>query len=611
MKSVALVIFLLASFASAATSNGIITISSPANGSSVATPVSVTASAVPPPTCPAGIVSLRVYPTSGNLLFKVSASSFTQSFILNPGSYPSFTVQEFDKCGGSSKVAINIKVTGSLPAPPAVPTWGYSPMRNNANTAEYILTPSNVKTTTFKKLFTYPVDSYIYGQPLFVPRLTIKGGTHNVIYVATEKNSVFAFDADGGGQLWKVNFGSAVPCGNIHGCGVAPEVGITATPVIDTTLGNIYVANRQFNPNTGVYSNWLHSLNLLTGAENPGSPVSVTGSVPGTGSDAVNGTVTFNHQTASDRSALLELNGVIYVAFNSFGDAHPYHGWIMGYSASNLTQFTVFNTTPNGSEGGIWNSHLASDGTYIYAVPSNGTWDAGPDWGNSYLKLSPTASTLSIADYFTPFNTAALTFYDRDPGTGNTLLPPLPSSSFPNIIIGGGKEGRIYVINRDNMGHFNSNCDCQIIQSIPNAIGVAANSVDLRRNESTPPYWNGNVYFSGTNDSVKRFVLNPLTSKLTTTPADKSVDVFGFPGSEPVVSANKNGSGILWAVEKQSTVSILHAYDATNLSHEFYNSNQNAARDTLGISMKFAPPLVINGKVYVGTRTSLVVYGNF
>jgi hypothetical protein len=611
MKLIVLSLFLLVSLASASTSNGIVTITAPANGSTVATPVTVTANAVAPPTCPAGIVSLRLYPTSGNLLYKVSASSFSQAFILNPGSYPNLTVQEFDKCGGSSKVSISIKVTGSLPAPQAVTTWGYGNQRNNVNTAEYILTPTNVTTAKFKKLFSYPVDGYIYGQPLFVPKLTINGVTHNVVYVATENNSVYAFDANGGGKLWQTSFGAAIPCGNIHGCGVAPNVGITATPVIDTTLGNIYVANRQFNPNTGVYSNWLHSLNLLTGTENPGSPVSITGSVPGTGSDAVNGTVTFNHQTASDRSALLELNGVIYVAFNSFGDAHPYHGWIMGYSASNLTQLTVFNTTPNGSEGGIWNSHLASDGTYIYAVPSNGTWDAGPDWGNSYLKLSPTNSTLSIADYFTPFNTAALTFYDRDPGTGTTLLPPLPSSSFPNIMIGAGKEGRIYVVNRDNMGHFNSSCDCQIIQSIPNAVGVAANTVDLRRNESTPPYWNGNVYFSGTNDSVKRFVLNPLTSKLTTTPADQSVDVFGFPGSEPVVSANGNGSGILWAVEKGSSTSILHAYDATKLSREFYNNNQNAARDALGISMKFAPPLVINGKVYVGTRTSLVVYGNF
>jgi hypothetical protein len=611
MKFLVLILWLLVSHTFASTSNGIITITAPNNGSPVATPVTVTASAVPPPTCSAGISSLRLYPTPGNLLYKVSASSFSNSFILNPSSYTNFTVQEFDKCGGSSKVSISIKVTGSLPAPQAVSTWGYGTLRNNVNKAEYILTPTNVKMATFKKLFSYAVDAYIYGQPLFVPRLTIKGGTHNVVYVATEKNSVFAFDADGGGQLWKVNFGLAIPCGNIRGCGVAPEVGITATPVIDTTLGNIYVANRQFNPTTGVYSHWLHSLNLLTGAENPGSPVSITGSVPGTGYDAVNGTVKFNHQTASDRSALLELNGIIYVAFNSFGDADPYHGWIMGYSASNLTQLTVFNTTPNGSEGGIWNSHLASDGTYIYAVPSNGTWDAGPDWANSFLKLSPTNSTLSIADYFTPFNAATLTFYDRDPGSGTTLLPPLPSSSFPNIIIGAGKEGRIYVVNRDNMGHFNSSCDCQIIQSIPNAVGVAANSIDLRRNESTPPYWNGNVYFSGTNDSVKRFVLNPLTSKLTTTPGDKSMDVFAFPGSEPVVSANGNGSGILWAVEKSSSTSILHAYDATKLSREFYNSNQNAARDALGTSIKFAPPLVINGKVYVGTRTSLVVYGNF
>src|SRR5437762_1804812 len=254
MKWFALTLFLLASLASASTSNGIVTITAPANGSSVATPVTVTANAVPPPTCPAGIASLRLYPTSGNLLYKVAASSFSKSFILNPGSYPNFTVQEFDKCGGSSKVSINITVTGSLPAPQAVTTWGYSNQRNNVNAAEYILTPTNVNTTTFKKLFTYPVDGYIYGQPLFIPKLTVNGVSHNVVYVATENNSVYAFDANGGGKLWQKSFGLAIPCGKIHGCGVAPNVGITATPVIDTTLGNIYVANRQFNPNTGVYS---------------------------------------------------------------------------------------------------------------------------------------------------------------------------------------------------------------------------------------------------------------------------------------------------------------------------------------------------------------------
>src|SRR5437879_2177619 len=190
--------------------------------------------------------------------------------------------------------------------------------------------------STFKKLFTYPVAGYIYGQPLFVPTLAVNGVVHNVVYVATENNSVFAFDADGGGQLSKKSFGSAIPCGKIHGCGVAPVVGITPTPVMDSTLDNIYVASRQFNSSTGVYSHSLHSLNLLTGAENPGSPVTSTGSVAGTGYDAVNGMLTFNPQTASGRPALLEMHGTIYAAYASSGDADPYHGWIFRYSASNF-----------------------------------------------------------------------------------------------------------------------------------------------------------------------------------------------------------------------------------------------------------------------------------
>jgi len=353
----------------------------------------------------------------------------------------------------------------------------------------------------------------------------------------------------------------------------------------------------------------LHSLNLLTGAENPGSPVTITGSVAGTGYDAVNGTVKFNPKTASDRSALLEVNGTIYVAFASYGDTDPYHGWIFGYSASSLTQLTVFNDSPNGQRGGIWNSQLASDGTFIYTVPGNGTWDAGRDWADSYLKLSSSGSSLSVADFFTPFNVATLTFNDRDLGSGTTLLPTLSSSPVPHVMIGAGKEGRIYVVNRDNMGQFNSSCDCQIVQSIPNAVGVATNTADLERNFGTPPFWNGNVYFSGTNDSIRRFVLNTKTSKLTTTPSDVSPTKYAFPGSNPVVSGNGNGSGILWAVEKGA--SVLHAYDATKVSKELYNSNQNATRDALGQAIKFAPPLVVNGKVYVGTRSSLVVYGNF
>jgi hypothetical protein len=260
---------LLASCAFGSTSNGIVTITAPANGSSVATPVTVTANAVISPTCPAGISAVGIYPTPSNLLFKTSAASFTKSFILNPGKYTNFTVQEWDKCGGTSKVSMSITVTGSLPTPPSVTTWGYGVQRNNVNTSEYILTPTNVRVATFGKLFAYAVDSYIYGQPLFVPKVVVNGSTHNVVYVATEKNSVYAFDADGGGQLWKRSFGSAIPCANVHGCNVAPTIGITANPVIDTTLGNIYVANRQFNSSTGIYSHTLHSLNLVTGADNP------------------------------------------------------------------------------------------------------------------------------------------------------------------------------------------------------------------------------------------------------------------------------------------------------------------------------------------------------
>lgn len=610
MKSLgALFVLLSVCIARASTSNGIITVTSPANGSSVPTPITVTASAVAPPTCTAGIAAMGIYPTPYNLLYKTSATSFSQSFILNPGSYSNFIVQEWDKCGGFSRVSISVTVTGSLPPPPAVTTWGYGFQRNNVNTKEYILTPTNVSVATFKKIFSYPVDGYIYGQPLFVPK-AVNGSTHNIVYVATENNSVYAFDADGGGQLWKRSFSLAIPCSNIHGCGVAPVIGITASPVIDTNLGNIYVASRQFNSSTGVYLHTLHSLNLLTGADNPGSPVMITGSVVGTGYDAVNGKVTFNPKTASDRSAMLEMNGSVYVAFGSYGDADPYHGWIFGYSASNLARTAIFNLTPNGQRAGVWGGALASDGTFIYAATGNGTSDEGPEWGNSYIKLSPLSGTLSEADFFTPFNVLILSNDDRDLGSAMaTLLPTLGSSSVPHIMIGAGKEGRIYVINRDNMGHFDSACDCQIVQSIANAVGVAANSSDLQRNFSTPPYWNGNVYFSGTNDFIKRFPLNTVTSKLATTPSDQSPTTYAFPGSNPVVSGNANGSGILWAIEKGA--SILHAYDATKLSREFYNTSQNTTRDALGSSIKFAPPLVVNGKVYIGTHDHLVVYGTF
>ena len=602
--------FFWAAVAHASTTNGIITVTSPANNSSVTTPGLVQASASTPPNCSAGISAMGIYPTSGNLLFKTSSTSINKSFVLNPGSYPNFVVQEWDKCGGVSRVSLNITVTGSLPPPQPVATWGYGNSRNTVNPQEYKLTPTNVKTTTFGKKFAYSVDGYIYGQPLFVPSLSINGGTHNVIYVATENNSVYAFDADGGGLLWKGSLG-LVPsaCADWNACGVAPTVGITATPVIDLNLQTIYVEAKGRTPDiTGAYVHRLYAMSILDGSQRAGSPVDITASVAGTGYDNVGGIVTFNPKRAFCRAALLEAGGVIYMAFATTGDTDPYHGWILGYNASTLAQVVVFNDTKNGKRGGIWLSGagLASDSAgLIYGASGNGSWSGFNNWGETYMKLQPSGGTLRMVDYFTPFNNSTLDAQDWDLGSGLATLLPTFSGTFPHIMIGAGKEGRIYVVNRDNMGkHSTNGTDSQIIQSIPLAVGGASTP----RNFSTPPYWNGSVFFAANGDAVKQFKLSTSTGKLATTPFAKGPEVYDFPGGQPVVSANAVGSGILWVIQHSG---VLRAYDATNVSREFYNSAQNSTRDSLGTPTKFAPVLVVNGNVYVGTHTQLLVYGLF
>src|SRR5919204_2448167 len=307
---------LCVSLVQAATTNGILTVTAPANGSAIPTPITITASAVTPPTCSAGIAGMGVYPTPNNLLLKTAASSFSQSFVLNPGSYPNFVVQEWDKCGGNSKVSLSITVTGSLPPPQPVLTWGYGNARNNVNTKEYKLTPTNVNAATFGKKFSYTVDGYLYGQPLFLPSLSpIAGGTHNVIYVATENNSVYAFDADGRGLLWKKVLGlSPAPCSDWDACGVAPAVGITATPVIDLNLKTIYVEAKG-RTSTGIYVHRLYALNIYDGSNRAGSPINIAATRAGSGYDNVGGVVTFNAKRELCRAALLETGGVIYMAF--------------------------------------------------------------------------------------------------------------------------------------------------------------------------------------------------------------------------------------------------------------------------------------------------------
>jgi hypothetical protein len=517
----------------------------------------------------------------------------------------------------------------------AVVTYQYSVQRNGANVYETTLTPANVNQTLFGKLFACAVDSAVYGQPLFMPNRTIAGGAHNVIYVGTENDSVYAFDADGKTctPLWHHSIGTAAPCtkdlptvgngcANILG---TSTVGITSTMFIDPTQGThgvIYAEGRTAPGGVAPYFHELHKLDLITGQEMPDSPIRIAATIAGNGCDNVNGIVTFNPAGQNNRSALLYANGVVYIGFASLNDApvcpNPaYHGWILGYNAFNIQQqLSVFNTSANaagngsgkGGLGGIWGGALAASlSNDIYAVTGNGPFNpAVGDWSNAYLRLKPSGKTLTVLDYFAP----SFIFHndDLDLGTNTGILLVVPGP-FPHELIGGDKTGTVYVVNRDNMGKFNTTAD-QAIQELPGAVGVrlstsptcspTANDCDY----SSPAYWNSHIYISGVNDHVKEFTLSNGT---LSGPTSQAPTTFGFPGATPTISANGTKNGIVWTVDPSA--SVLHAYDATNLANELYNTKQNSTRDALGPKVKFAPVTVVNGKVYVGTKSQVVAYG--
>jgi hypothetical protein len=514
----------------------------------------------------------------------------------------------------------------------SVLTYQYNNSRTGANINETILSPSNVNAGTFGKLHSFPVDSLLYGQPLYVPGLQIAGGVHNVVFVITENNSVYAFDADYkvSTPLWHTRIGVPVPCSasqpvpgsNCNLVYLTTGIGITATPVIDLTQGThgaIYVEGRTDPNKAGKYLHVLHKYDLSTGKDMSGSPVVISGSVHGTGKDNVNGIVTFNPSSENDRGALLLANGIVYVPFASINDAPIFHGWIFGYDATTMKRRYVFNTSPNnstnhggdGEQGGIWNGTISADANNVlYTTTGNGTWDnTVSDWGNSYLKLKPGTSKLQVADFFTP-EALAFDTHDTDLGTNAAILLPDQTGTYPHVMISGDKNGTVYVVNRDNMGKYLSSGD-QNLQELPDAVGFRVpqggdcNSTHNDCNYGTPAYWNGNVYFSGVNDNVKSFA---FANGQLSGPMSKSPTTYGFPGATPAVSANGTTNGIVWVI--QPIISILHAYNATNLANELYNSTlASGGRDSLGSNTKFAPPTVVNGKVYVGTKNALVVYG--
>jgi hypothetical protein len=609
---------------------GGIAVCSPAPGSSDVNPVHYIAAASSP-SCAAGMALMSISTSSAAQLYSVGGSKLDTFLPLGAGSHNT-VVKAKDKCGVTRQASVSIAVKGT-----AVITYQYNAQRTGANLFETTLTPANVNPSLFGKIFSCAVDSFVYGQPLFVPGLSIAGGTHNVVFVATENNSIYAFDGDGKTctPLWHTSIGTPVPCSaNSPASGTncnlvlgTSTVGITSTMFIDPTQGThgvIYAEGRTAPGGVAPFHHQLHKLDLTTGKEMPDSPVTINASVAGNACDNVNGTITFNSASQQNRSALMYANGVLYIGFASINDTprcpNPsFHGWILGYNASNIQQqVSIFNTSRNvsgngsgpGAFGGIWGGALAASlSNDIYAATGNGPFNAAAsvaDWGNTYLRLTPSGNTLKVLDYFTPaalFNTDDL---DLGTNTGIVLVVPGPT---PHELIGGGKTGTLYVVNRDKMGKYDSTSD-QIIQEVPNAVGVHTSSSPTCGSTaddcdySSPAYWNSHIYLSGVNDHVKEFTLS--NGKLTG-PTSLGSQIYGFPGGTATVSASGSKNGIVWVVEPGK--SILHAYDATNLANELYNSSQNSARDALGSFVKFAPATVVNGKVYVGTKNHLVAYG--
>ncbi|MGA8491742.1 MAG: pyrrolo-quinoline quinone [Terriglobales bacterium] len=512
----------------------------------------------------------------------------------------------------------------SSPPPPAgtsgtnVTTYHNDVARSGQNLTETILTPSNVNSTSFGKLFVLSVDGKVDAEPLYLAQVSIPNqGTHNVLYVASEHGSVYGFDADSGTLLWHVSMLAAGEAtSDDHGCGqITPEIGVTSTPVIDPKAGphgTIYVVAMS-KDGSGNYHQRLHALDATTGAEEFGGPENIQASFPGTGDNSSGGKVVFDPGQYAERAGLLLLNGVVFTGWTSHCDARPYTGWIMGFDQSTLAQVSVLNLTPNGNEGSVWMSGagLAADSSgNIFLLDANGTFDSTldangfpsqGDFGNAFLKISTANQRLAVADYFEMFNQGAENGSDEDLGSGGTLLLPDlidGSGQTRHLAVGAGKDSNIYVIDRDAMGKFTPGKN-NIYQEIQGGLSGSVFSM--------PAFFNNTVYYGAVGDNIKAFAIS--SALLAVTPASQTGNAFGYPGATPSVSANGTSNAILWAAENAGSA-VLHAYDATNLSHELYNSNQaSGGRDQFGAGNKFITPLITNGKVYVGTTNGVGVFG--
>ena len=567
-----------------------------------------------------------------------TAASYTTPAAQASDDGATFTVVVSNSAGSVTSNAAKLSVVssaGSQPQPGDVVMYKNDLARTGQYPLETKLTPANVNSTNFGLLRQMAVDGKVDGQPLYLSQLSIGGGTHNVVFAVTENASVYAFDADTGVKLWQV---SLLKSGELaapppNACGqITPTIGITTTPVIDRTAGThgaLYVVAMSFDA-TSKYHQRMHALDITTGGELLNGPVDVTGSYPNQ-----QGVTTFDPTQYEERTALLLVNGNIYTTWTSHCDEPPYSGWIITFDQATLAQTSVLNvgpdsgilpapdipaasqkdTTINGPAIWMSGSGPAADSAgNVYLLTGNGRFDSTldangfpghGDYGNSFLKLSKSGSTLKVADYFTQFDSIQASVTDLDLGAGGALLLPDMKDSNGNtkhLIVGAGKDMKLYLVDRDNMGKFNPTSN-----NIWQQLGTSALNGPVR---GSPAYFNGTLYYGPRDTTLKAFTFS--NAKLPTTATSQSVATFGYPGTSPVVSSNGVTNGIVWTQHPNGT---LYAFDASNLAHELYDSRQATGnRDVTGpgaagSGLKFVVPMIANGKVFMGTPNSVAVFG--
>lgn len=493
-------------------------------------------------------------------------------------------------------------------------TYHNNNFRNGLDNKEQILTLSNVNSGAFGKLFTVAADGLVDAEPLYLSAVRIGTLTHNLLIVATEHDSVYAFDADSGAQIWHVRTldSGETPSDN-RGCNqVTPEIGITSTPVIfRPSIGNpVIYAVAMSKDVGGHYHQRLHALDATTGQEVHGGPVEITAEYPGIGDNSSAGRVVFDPSQYKERAGLLLLGNKVYLAWASHCDHRPFTGWIMGYDINTLMQTTVLDLTPNGHDGAIWGSGagMAADNSgNIFVLDGNGAFDtslnsagfpANSNYGNAFLRLE-TTNGLAVADYFEMFNQSQENNNDIDLGSGGTVLTSRTDSTGKTrlLAIGAGKDSNLYVVDRNNMGKFSSTGNHvyqELVGALPGGIF------------SMPALYDANLYYGPVHSPLLHFRFNGAT--LIPTPVAKSAHTFGYPGTTPSISANAGQNAIVWTTENTS-VAVLRAFDAQTLK-EIYNSNQAPnGRDHFGVGNKFVTPMIANGKVYVATKTGVGVFG--